>query len=178
MILYFFDTRCKNSDATDKLILKSTLMYAKEKGIHVSDNLPTVVRSQRGKPYIEGLPLHVSVAHTDNMVIVGVSQINFGIDCERRTRKITNMKAVVRRRFTEEEQRYVSVSEEGAAERFIEVWVRKEAYVKYLGSGLADLSCAETEKFAENFFITERNGIIICVYTPYKPESIVTVVIK
>ena len=76
--------------------------------------------------------------------------------------------AIAERFFTEEEAEYVR-SNDSDAVAFAKVWVRKEAYSKYTGKGLADFS---------NFSVTDGerfnskvNGVPVKKYNVTFPGS-------
>ena len=92
-------------------------------------------RGEWGKPRLWGHPdFHYNISHTRSAVMVAVSDSPVGADIE----KIKKAElGIAKRYFAEQEQDYISISEEGAAERFYEIWTRKEAYCKYIGKGLS-----------------------------------------
>jgi len=107
-----------------------------------------VLYTSRGKPYIKGLPeeMYISVTTADEVMVVVFSNHPVGIDGERiarfendtRTKKPDYI-SLAERFFSSDEAEYVR---DGSveAEHFCQVWVRKEAYVKYTGKGLSDFS--------------------------------------
>lgn len=58
-----------------------------------------------------------------------------GIDVEQNKKANFN---VARRCFTKAELQYVLSGKEKSQQRFFEVWTKKEAYVKLLGTGIQD----------------------------------------
>ena len=107
-----------------------------------------VYYNNRGKPFIKGLPeeMYISVTTADEVMVVVFSDKPVGIDGERLTRFENDSRAkkpdyitLAERFFTGEEAEYVR---EGSVEgeQFANVWVRKEAYVKYTGKGLSDFA--------------------------------------
>ncbi len=92
-------------------------------------------QSDNGKPYLLNCDgVYFNIAHTEGMVAVALSDKEIGIDVEKiRTR----CPSLCERYFTEAEQRYVLSDEKLCAERFFEVWTRKEAFAKRSGEGLA-----------------------------------------
>ncbi len=105
-----------------------------------------VLYNNKGKPYIKGLPeeMYISVTTADEVMVVVFSDKPVGIDGERLTRFEHDAReqkpdyiALAERFFTGEEAEYVR---EGSVEgeQFAQVWVRKEAYVKYTGKGMID----------------------------------------
>lgn len=105
-----------------------------------------VLYTSRGKPYIKGVPeeIFVSVTTADEVMVAAFSSKPIGIDGEHMARfetsddKRPDYVALADRFFTSDEAEYVRDGADG--ERFAQVWVRKEAYVKYTGEGLAAFS--------------------------------------
>ena len=101
-----------------------------EKGI---PPLP-ITRTANGKPCFAGNGnLHFSLSHSPLLVAAALSDEPVGIDVEteRRGRDET---AIVRRFFTEEEQRLWAQAP--TSERFYALWTKKEAAAKLDGGGL------------------------------------------
>ena len=80
--------------------------------------------------------LHISATHTKNLIVCAVSLENVGIDGEfpEERREGISYERIASRFFTEREFQYVK---ESGAKGFFEIWVRKEAYMKYTGAGMA-----------------------------------------
>lgn len=107
-----------------------------------------VLYTGRGKPFIKGLSeeMYVSVTTADEVMVVVFSPKPVGIDGERMARfendkreKKPDYIALAERFFSPDEVEYVRDADI-EAEHFAEVWIRKEAYVKYTGKGLSDFS--------------------------------------
>lgn len=107
-----------------------------------------VLYTSRGKPYIKGLPeeIFVSVTTADEVMVVVFSSKPVGIDGEHMARfetaaadKRPDYLSLAERFFSADEAEYVRDGDV-EAERFAQVWVRKEAYVKYTGKGLSDFA--------------------------------------
>ena len=159
MKFYFYEkTPAYGRGDTDRLILESLRQYAAETARFLPPDV-TVRRSPLGKPYLpEFSPaLFVGVTHTDKTVVIAFDEKPFGIDCESNSRRVRRRESVMRRFFSEKEQQYVRLgtyasdaletydrSDMAINRRFLEIWVKKEAYVKYLGIGLAALASADT----------------------------------
>lgn len=98
----------------------------------------------KGKPYLDdnagnSQSLQFNLSHTQDVALLAVTQgSEIGIDIEHIERK-TDWKGVCRRFFTKAEQYALfSLPTEALQERaFYELWTRKEAYMKVLGSGLS-----------------------------------------
>lgn len=87
-----------------------------------------------GKPFLRNnLSVHFNVSHSQNMIAVAISNKPVGIDIE--YTKNVNLE-IARRFFNESEIEYIKTSSQATNRRFIEIWTKKEAYLKYLGVGL------------------------------------------
>jgi len=126
-----------------------------------------VYYNSRGKPHIKGLPEEkfISVTTADEVMIAVIADKPVGIDGERiaafateERRKKRDYIALAERFFSNEEAEYVRDGEM-EAERFCKVCVRKEAYVKYTGKGLADFSNFSVTDGIK--FYTKVNGVPI-----------------
>ncbi len=140
--LYLYEKNGRrSSEKTDNLIKESLKRHFGE------ENAPEILRTPLGKPYVERENTFLGVTHTENLVIVGIADENFGIDAENVSRRVLRPEKLAERFFTKKEKEYV-LEAEGAERkrRFLEIWVKKEAYVKWLGTGLKDLRKADTAR--------------------------------
>lgn len=92
-----------------------------------------------GRPVLRGLgtDLQVSLAHTDELIVVGVSRAGaVGVDAEPATRRIS-FDALRDHVCTAEEARLLTaLPEEERTQAFLRLWTLKEAYAKALGHGM------------------------------------------
>lgn len=111
--------------------LKSYLMLSELTGLDAFE----FIYNQHGKPSIAGYPeIHFSISHCQRAIAVAVSDSPVGIDVES-FRKADD--ALLHRTMNEEEIRMVEASD--CRERtFIELWTRKEAVFKLIGTGITD----------------------------------------
>ncbi len=86
------------------------------------------LRTAQGKPYAEHAP-HFNLSHSGDWLLCAVSDTPVGVDIER-PRKVSP--ALIRRVCTPAELAFLA----GQPERFLQVWTAKEAYLKYLGTGI------------------------------------------
>lgn len=106
-----------------------------------------------GKPGLVGArEFHFNLSHTRGAAAVGISREPVGVDIEKMGQY---EEGVARRFFCKNEVRYI---EKGSARRrFYEVWTKKEAYIKWLGKGLAiplpsfDVFAEEASRHLESF---------------------------
>ena len=86
------------------------------------------LRTPRGKPYAENAP-HFNLSHSGDWLLCAVGDAPVGVDIEV-PRKISP--ALVRRTCTPAEQAFLA-DHPGC---FLQLWTAKEAYLKYLGTGI------------------------------------------
>ena len=134
----------------------------------------SVKREENGRLSVrakdETVPLHVSVSHTARYWVCLMDPAGpVGIDIEEKGRKI---RPNVLRALHPLERNYLAGMEEGSAdwsEAFLDLWTRKESYVKYLGSGLShgfsDFSViSETGDPASG--ISDESGALAYLHSP------------
>jgi 4'-phosphopantetheinyl transferase len=99
----------------------------------------TFARSERGKPQLDGAPLAFSLSHAPGLAVIGLSPCgSIGVDVER-TRRVHLVKA--RRARIEEAGAALQAAplpDDGEA-RFLQAWVRLEAFAKAEGCGIGRL---------------------------------------
>ncbi|MGX8773866.1 MAG: 4'-phosphopantetheinyl transferase family protein [Bacillota bacterium] len=116
-----------------------------------------IERTERGKPYVslpgEGPPEapFISVSHSEGTFALLVSDREAGLDIQY-ARKVKTEK-IAARYFTAEEAEYAAADE--TAGRFFELWTRKEAYGKYLGTGLEQIMKTEQVLSREDVRFTD-----------------------
>lgn len=85
-----------------------------------------------GKPYLIGGEVQFSLSHTSGAVCAAFSvEGEVGADIERRDRRVSER--IYSRVLSENERQNAAPGEE-----FIRLWVQKEAFLKRLGTGIAD----------------------------------------
>jgi len=97
-----------------------------------------IERTDKGKPYVRltdddpcGAPF-ISVSHSEDLFALLVSDREAGLDIQHTRNAKTNR--IAARYFTAEEAEQAAA--DGASNRFFEIWTRKEALSKYVGTGL------------------------------------------
>ena len=101
--------------------------------------------TETGKPYFTGRPdIHFSLSHTKGAVMCAISGSEVGCDIERIDRRM-KLESVASRILTDEELDRCRTSydpTDGSIDpkEFFRIWTRKEAYSKYTGQGLKQIS--------------------------------------
>ena len=163
MKIFFYDKIEKHtSKDTDFLINKALCGYF---GKEVSAK---IIRTSDGKPYLKEYPsLHVGVTHTDSVVLIALNEKPFGIDCETTGRTAKNMSAISEKYFSDNERAYIfakNLDEESITTRFLEIWVKKEAYVKYTGEGIKGMSKCDVTSLYGFKLIENTKNLLIYIY--------------
>ncbi|HTP52950.1 MAG TPA: 4'-phosphopantetheinyl transferase superfamily protein [Anaeromyxobacteraceae bacterium] len=93
-----------------------------------------------GKPEVRGGP-HFSLSHSGELALCAVSSSGrVGVDLER-LRPVGEADEMARRWFGDQEREaYRQALRQRPESAFLEVWTRKEAYLKAVGAGLSGLS--------------------------------------
>ena len=106
---------------------------------------PVVEQLESGQPVLSGCDLHISIAHSGDLVACAIHTAPVGIDAE----KLRPFRAgMLRHVCTEAETAWVldgkplpqgEITDPGMIHRFFEIWTGKEAWFKRAGTGITDL---------------------------------------
>ena len=128
---------------------------------------------KKGKPYLREYPLFFNLSHSGEYVVCAVSDREIGVDIQKCSGM--NIMRIAKRFFSEEECRALEAcaTEEERRHFFFRLWVRKEAYGKFLGEGISgvvsanllpdeSLSIAERELLWHEWSFPEGYRIAMC----------------
>jgi len=124
MIIYIFKGDYKN--IKEKLLREAAAEYS-----GVDYKSAELLRETGGKPYFKDAPFSFSISHTAGIWACLFSSARVGFDIQ--VKRGADFGKIAGRFYTPEEAVY---TEQKGAEGFYDVWVRKEAIVKYIGEGL------------------------------------------
>lgn len=164
MTLYTYPKHGLHTRAdTDRLIAQSLARFLPD-----LPKPPVLLRTASGKPFFEGDFPQLGVTHSDSVVIIALADTPFGIDCEDRERRVKHRDALCKRFFSAAEQGFVknAGAEEEKTRLFLELWVKKEAYVKYTGEGLKALAAVDTTTLSGRFENRSDEQHILYIYYP------------
>jgi len=130
---------------------------------------------EKGRPYAENAPVYFSISHCRERVVCVASKCNIGVDIERIKTVKSNL---VKRVCCTSEFEYVigkkgesgNLSED-ALRRFFEVWTLKEAWFKYLGTGITKLRDINVLSDIPNKHTYFADGYVISVVTDKLSEE-------
>ncbi|MGN0348104.1 MAG: 4'-phosphopantetheinyl transferase family protein [Roseburia sp.] len=93
-----------------------------------------IVEGEHGKPYFSGCrELFFNMSHAGNYAVAAFSEKEIGVDIECLGRY---RESIVRRFFCEDEKAYLDAAED-TEQAFLEIWTKKESYIKALGRGIS-----------------------------------------
>ncbi|MCR5482666.1 MAG: 4'-phosphopantetheinyl transferase superfamily protein [Clostridia bacterium] len=132
MILFIHEGKV-HAEQRDALLRRALFEYAFANGLEIDSEKAEIRETEKGKPYFENIPVRFSISHSGQMWICLMADFEVGADIQEET----DVKApdIAGRFFTENEADYINFL---GADAFFDVWVRKEAYIKYTGNGLGE----------------------------------------
>ena len=127
------------------------------KEIAIDNNLSNyvVLKNKNGKPYFKGNDIYFNISNKDNITVAVTSFNPVGIDIEKLTFKLS----IVKHFFSKNEQEIIKKSLNKELD-FTTIWVKKEAYLKYLGLDLTSIRKIDTTKIS-GFTIKKYKEYII-----------------
>lgn len=97
----------------------------------------SIRRDLAGKPYLENIPLHFNVSHSDSLLAIALSTTPVGVDVERISTS-TEVSVIAGTAFASDEVAWLeSMDDMRRVRKFTELWSLKEAHLKRLGVGIA-----------------------------------------
>ncbi|MCE3231890.1 MAG: hypothetical protein K0R98_147 [Rickettsiaceae bacterium] len=95
-----------------------------------------LINSNSGKPYWQGQNLHFNISHSGNYIIIGFARNHIGIDIEQISDK-RNIDFIAKHYFHQREIDAINcLPQEQQKQKFYDIWARKEAVIKALGTDL------------------------------------------
>lgn len=145
------------------------------KGISEIRGLPEeeieFARTEKGKPFCKNSDIFFSISHSKDCVACAIDEKNIGIDVE--YIRPVEMR-VTRIACTDSDRKYIFGRSDIDTEkieptdeilkRFFTVWTAKEAYFKFLGTGIEGLRTVSYSDLVPNLETIYKNGSIIAVY--------------
>ncbi len=117
-----------------------------------------LLKTEKGKPYFDGIPLYVSISHDGETVVIALSDQEIGVDTE----KIGGVGDKALLRFVGKTSR----SEIGKTR----LWTEYEALGKYLGCGIPLPKDPPRKDVFYNHFIHQDHDICICFWQNETPS--------
>lgn len=137
----------------------------------------TFAKGEHGKPYVINIPAHFNISHSGKYTVLAVSDRPIGIDIE----EIREFSAITARKlFSEEELSYVAGNDPSRRKSlmqqcFFEVWTAKEAFLKYLGTGLSG-GMTSLLLEVQNGKLTPKNQKVRLTYDYSIPDAVIAII--
>lgn len=131
--------------------------------------MPEIKKGLYGKPYLQETDIHFNISHSGDLKILAIAETPVGVDIE----KVRKADLRVAKRFCENEYNYIT--EKDSEHRFFEIWTKKEAYLKYKGTGLrGGLDSFDVFSLSEDIttFRFKEYFISVCGIKEFKTEVI------
>ncbi len=96
--------------------------------------------NQNGKPYVSGAgpTIFFNMSHSSDISLLGFDPVSeVGVDVEKINLNV-DYEAIIRHFFTPGEISYIHERNEKPIRRFFEIWTRKEALLKAIGTGITE----------------------------------------
>ena len=160
--------RYKNKGDRDRSVAGEILakkMLTKHYGI---DN-PVILHDEKGKPFTDKEGIHLSISHSNDMVVCAVCDNPIGIDVEEI--KPINLK-LINKVCTDREAEYIlekhkemdeETEEREVLLRFYEVWTAKEGYFKKEGTGITNLKSVDIFNLRRKSFLVDNYFVSIVI---------------
>ena len=98
----------------------------------------TYLNGVYNKPMLPGDPVFFNITHTGQSFAIVISDsFEAGIDMESINREM-NFRGIIKSFFSKSESEFILEEPDKASDRFFKLWTRKEAFLKALGTGIAD----------------------------------------
>ena len=151
-VLSIRNEKRKNECICGEWLLKTAA--AKSLNLRAQDIV--IARSERGKPYLKGQGLFISLSHSGNFLAAVTHQSPVGIDIEI-IRDIDSR--IEKKLYTENDLETAKNSNDSLI--LLKIWTAKEAYFKMLGTGITDLKGINYKDI--NATHSVKDGLLITV---------------
>ncbi|MBO4667461.1 MAG: 4'-phosphopantetheinyl transferase superfamily protein [Bacilli bacterium] len=132
----------KNKD--NKRNWLSILFNIIQRDFNLSYNQDDLSYNEYGKPFINGSPLYFNVSHSSLLLAIAISTKDVGIDIEK-VKERKHIDKIVNKAFLEPEKNVYHNNKD--INYFYEIWTKKEAFVKLIGTGIVGYFNNVPEKY-------------------------------
>lgn len=158
-MLYLYEEQTQESNGKSLRRNQSSLAYRmlalalkREYGI---EELPRIETGIHGKPWMPDVPdIHFNISHCKEGILCGVNGTELGVDIE----SIRIFQERLAKRISHENEWKLIECSAQKAEMLCRIWVAKESYLKYKGTGInQDLRKIDLSGCKDDFF--EKDGL-------------------
>lgn len=90
-------------------------------------------KNKYGKPFVKELPIEFNISHSNDLVICAINDTSIGVDIEKIRLVDLN---IIEKVCCKDELKYVLY--DNSYKHFFKIWTFKEAYFKFIGTGITD----------------------------------------
>lgn len=113
-------------------------------------DIPEIIFNENGKPLFKEKNIYFNISHCEELVVCVISSNDIGIDIE----KIKSKKASLINYICNEKELKQIEKSLNKDQKFIEIWTKKESYIKFNGSSININLKNILNNVNENFFKT------------------------
>lgn len=120
-------------------------------------------RTESGKPYVKNANAFFSISHSKEIVVCAVDGKEIGVDIE----KVRDIDLdITRIACTEKDKKFVFSTKDRSEQldRFFSVWTAKEAYFKFVGTGIIGLKTIDYEEIKPFCEYHREGDYLIAIY--------------
>ncbi len=154
-----------NMDKKLSLYAQVAVKLIIQKECNIDIKKMSIISDKWGKPYILELPdIHFNISHTHNTIAIGFSENPVGVDIESQHDKSLE---IAKHFFTQKEYDYISCENKNQDIAFLEIWTKKESYIKCSGIGLRKSLkdfCVMDEGLKDMFITLKRDDYVISFF--------------
>ena len=129
-----------NKDRVSYIVVHGLLRMMLGRHLGISPQEVSMVYNSYGKPAVSGCSRNVCFNMTSRAgvsVLAFDSENEIGVDVERLDEAF-EFESIVKRFFPAKEIQYIFQSKVNSRQRFYQIWTRKEAYLKAIGTGITE----------------------------------------
>ncbi len=145
--------------AEHKLLSEFLVKYAIKKSFGIDAKNQHIAYTEYGKPYLTNYPdIHFNISHSGNCVVCAVFSGAVGVDAQKVSEYKENLAKKV---CSQNELKQIETSGDKALE-FTKLWTKKEAYLKFLGTGIQRLDLKNvSDNIESNIWQMVYDGYVI-----------------
>ena len=157
--------RYKNENDRRRSVLGEFLA---RNGISKLCNIPNneirFARTESGKPFSTNASAFFSISHSKELVVCAIDEKEIGVDVEL-IRDIDL--SITKIACTERDKEFIFQPDdkEEQIDRFFTIWTAKEAYFKYIGTGIVGLRTVDYEEIKPFCSFKREGDYLIAVYS-------------
>lgn len=143
----------KNIDDKKRSIIGEMILKELLSKENMDYNETKFTHNEYGKPFMNN-NIYFNISHSDQYIIVAISNKEIGIDIERIKKTQIN---VIDQFASDKEKEYILKSPNNIEERLFQIYTLKESYLKMKGTNLNDISNVEFIINNDNITCSDNN---------------------